>query len=116
MRIVVDLHSARHEIDLRQHASTATLADLVESVTGTRPAQDSRLWVDDRAHPGSRRLADLTVLEGTQVAPAKRDRPLSLHGWSVTVSGGIDAGRAFPVPAGRPLLVGRSRSADIFID
>jgi S-DNA-T family DNA segregation ATPase FtsK/SpoIIIE len=116
MRIVVDLHGARHEVDLRQHASTATLADLVESVTGTRPAQDSQLWVDDRAHPGSRRLADLTILEGTQVASAKRDRPLPLHGWSVTVSGGIDTGRTFPVTAGRPLLVGRSRSADIFID
>ena len=116
MRLVIDREGTRHEVRVAQVSEHATLADLIESATGLAVPADESWWVDGAQHAADARIGEITLLDGSQIA---RSRPVAaepLRGWSVLLSGGLHAGPALPVPRSRPLVVGRSPQADIFVD
>ncbi len=116
MRLAVELDGVRHEVETSQYAETATLADLVEAVCGTRVSGDEPLWVDDSEHTANARLSDLLLLEGTRVARSALVTPKPVRGWAAIMSGGLDAGLTVAVPTKRALLIGRSPQADLTVD
>ena len=116
MRLVIDREGTRHEVRVAQVAEHATLADLIEAATGLAVPADESWWVDGEQHSAAARIGEVTLLEGSQIT---RSRPASaepLRGWSVLLSGGLHAGAALPLPRSRPLVVGRSPQADVFVD
>lgn len=116
MRLVFDVAGVTHEVEVTHQADAATLADLIESVTGSRPPDNVTVWVDNLRYTSDTPASKATLLEGSTIGQAQLSRPQPVHGWSVTVSGGMDAGLTVPVPKNRPLLVGRSPHADIVLD
>ncbi|QWC84623.1 FHA domain-containing protein [Nocardioidaceae bacterium] len=116
MRISTLFDGVRHEVDLVQHADAATLADLLESVTGSRPVDGSTLWVDDREVHGEDRIAELGLLEGCRLGQEPLPRPVTAEGWTLTVVGGLATGQVVELPTDRTVTVGRAPQADVTLD
>lgn len=116
MRVTIDVDGTPHDVELAQAAGTATLADLVEQVCGQLLAAADEVWVDERKHAASDRLADVTLLEGSRVGRDPLSRTTPVTSWTATVSGGLDAGRVVPLPRQRALTIGRAPLADITVD
>ena len=116
MRLVIDANGTRHEVNVAQVSDDATLADLVEACAGLAPRPDDVWWVDETEHHGSDPVRELTLLDGSVIAPSAAPSPQPITGWSVSMSGGLEAGETVPVPRGRPLVIGRSPQADLYVD
>lgn len=116
VRLVIDVDSVQDEVRLIQYADSATLADLLESATGAVIGAGDLLWVDDHRHAGGDPLRSVGFVDGSRISRERLERPGPLKGWSITVSGGLDAGRSFVIPADRRISIGRSPAADITID
>ena len=109
MRLAIELDGTRHEVETSQYAETATLADLVEAVCGSRGRGEEPLWVDGRrAHRQRAALRRCCCSRASRVARSPLEPPQPVRGWAALMSGGLDAGRTVAVPAKRPLLIGRS--------
>ncbi|MBF4463381.1 MULTISPECIES: FtsK/SpoIIIE domain-containing protein [unclassified Rathayibacter] len=115
MRLLLELDDERHDIRLGRHRPGATLSDLVETATGRRPEAESVLAVDTALHVAETPLDELLLLEGTRIARSPQELPRSVRGWTVTMSGGPDAGAIAEVPRSRPLTVGRAPQADLVL-
>ncbi|GAB3749855.1 FtsK/SpoIIIE domain-containing protein [Microlunatus parietis] len=116
MRLLIDLDGSPREIEVSRSTHSATLGDLVAETCGQRIGDDTTLCVDETAYPADTLLSDLMLLEGSTVSRAPLQRPEPISGWTATLSGGLDAGRVVPVPANRPLIIGRSPQADLSVD
>ena len=116
MRLVIDAHGTRHEVTVAQVADEARLADLVESCSGVPVAPDEVWWVDDTEHRGDELVRDLLLLDGSVLSGSRSTAVEPIKGWSVSMSGGPDAGVTVAVPLDRPLVIGRSPQADLQID
>lgn len=115
MRLQFNLDSVQRDLDVARFSAKATLADLVENVTGTRPAADSTLWLDDREVRADSLLARLELLDGMRISREPLRPALPLKGWSITQAGGLEAGGVLQPPVDRPLAIGRSPQADLSI-
>ncbi|MFL4479901.1 FtsK/SpoIIIE domain-containing protein [Paeniglutamicibacter sp. ORCA_105] len=115
MRVLIRLDGQRLDRELGTFAPGTTLAQLVTATGGTVPPPGSTLYVDAAAVPADTPLEELLLLEGSTISLAPLPRPEPLRGWSATVSGGLDAGAVIPLPAHRPLLIGRSPQADLVL-
>ncbi|WP_411731516.1 FHA domain-containing protein, partial [Paeniglutamicibacter sp.] len=115
MRVLIRLDGQRLDRELGSFAPGTTLAQLVSSAGGTSPAPGSTLYVDAAAVPAETPLEELLLLEGSTISLAPVPRPEPVRGWSATVSGGLDAGALVPLPAHRPLVIGRSPQADLVL-
>lgn len=116
MRLLIDVDGSPREIELNRSAPSATLADLVAEACGYPIEDETTLYVDDQAATAGTPLAELLLLEGSTVARSPLRRPGTVDGWTATLSGGLDAGRVVPIPANRPLIIGRSPQADIAVN
>ncbi|MEO7018397.1 MAG: FtsK/SpoIIIE domain-containing protein, partial [Leifsonia sp.] len=116
MRLVVDFDGIRREIDVARAEAGVTLADIIVKASGSGVADDETVWVDDRRHAVGDLVSDVLVLEGSSLSrePAAPIGPMA--GWSLTRSGGMQAGQILAVPERRALAVGRSPQADITLD
>lgn len=116
MRLVIDASGVQRDVSLTQIAADATLGDLIEAACAVEATPDEQWYVDDTVHVASDLVADLGLLDGSQVSRTPLNRPQQLRGWSVTHSGGLQAGLALAVPTSRPLVIGRSSQADFHVD
>ena len=116
MRLIVSAGPTVHEIDLTKFAPDACLADLVEAAGQQRPGDDESVWVDDVRCGASDRIDDVTLLEGCTIGSEPVRSSANLEGWTATLTGGMHAGAAVPVPLRRRLVIGRAPQADIVID
>ncbi|HEX7739514.1 MAG TPA: FtsK/SpoIIIE domain-containing protein [Marmoricola sp.] len=79
-------------------------------------APDEVWWVDDTEHRGDELVRDLLLLDGSVLSGSRSTAVEPIKGWSVSMSGGPDAGVTVAVPLDRPLVIGRSPQADLQID
>ncbi|OIH84517.1 cell division protein FtsK [Arthrobacter sp. UCD-GKA] len=115
MRVLIQTDGQRLDRELGGFAPATTLAQLLVSAGAAAPAPGSTLYVDAAAVPADTPLSELLLLEGSTISLAPVPRPEPLRGWSATVSGGLDAGTIVPLPAHRPLVIGRSPQADLVL-
>ncbi|MDQ0093802.1 FtsK/SpoIIIE domain-containing protein [Paeniglutamicibacter psychrophenolicus] len=115
MRVLIRTDGQRLDRELGGFAPATTLAQLLVSAGAAAPAPGSTLYVDATAVPADTPLAELLLLEGSTISLAPVPRPEPLRGWSATISGGLEAGAIVPLPAHRPLLIGRSPQADLVL-
>ena len=105
MRIVVQTRAGDREIEVALRNPEATLGELLHAVLGTEvPAS---VAIDERAVPAWWRVVDVGLHEGATLAPVGEDRrPGGSRQWplELVVLSGLDAGRVFPLPAGRSTL------------
>lgn len=116
MRLLIETGTARYETEMLRAPSTATLADLLDEVTGVRPAPSETWFVDQARHRADDLLSDVRLLEASVVAREPRPVPSMPQGWSARLAGGLTAGALAPVPPNRPLVVGRAPQADLRLD
>jgi S-DNA-T family DNA segregation ATPase FtsK/SpoIIIE len=116
VRLVIDVDGNRYEVEVTQSVESATLADLVGTAAGVSIGAEEPLWVDRAEHVGGDPLSSLVLLDGSHVGRAALPSVEPVRGWSASLSGGLHAGLTVPVPASRPLLVGRSPQADLSLD
>ncbi|MFL4474285.1 FtsK/SpoIIIE domain-containing protein [Paeniglutamicibacter sp. MACA_103] len=116
MRVLIRLDGQRLDRELGSFAPGTTLAQLVAAAGASSPAPGSTLYVDTAAVPADTPLEELLLLEGSTISLIPRPRPVSVRGWSATVSGGLDAGEVIELPAHRPLVIGRSPQADLVLE
>nr|WP_269468894.1 FtsK/SpoIIIE domain-containing protein [Paeniglutamicibacter quisquiliarum] len=112
---MIRLDGQRLDRELGSFAPGTTLAQLVAAAGGSAPAPGSTLYVDAAAVPADTPLEELLLLEGSTISLAPLPRPEPVRGWSATLSGGMEAGDLVPLPAHRPLLIGRSPQADLVL-
>lgn len=115
MRLVIDRDGTRHLARVAQTSDHATLGDLLEAATGVSVPPDELWWVDREQHAANTRVGEMMLLEGSRLGRSCPEAALPVHGWAALLSGGLGAGTAVPLPTSRPLLVGRSPQADIFL-
>ncbi|PZR53731.1 cell division protein FtsK [Xylanimonas oleitrophica] len=115
MRVLIELDGQRSSVDLDRWQGSATLADLLQAVGAPAAAGHDVVHVDDTAVPVSTPLSELPLLEGTRIARTPRPRRSTVSGWSVTLGGGLSAGRVVEVPRHRQMVVGRSPQADLVL-
>lgn len=113
MRLLIDLDEQRFECEAAHVAPATTLSELVEAAGGPRLGPDEAVFLDESEVRGSTPVSELLLLEGSRISRAPWQRPLRVHGWSVTLAGGQSAGRVQAVPQGRDMLIGRSPHADL---
>ncbi len=116
MRLLIDIDGSPREIEVSRSTPSATLADLVAETCGQRLSDDTTLYVDENAFEADTQLSEVMLLEGSLVSRSPLDRPAPATGWTATLAGGLEAGPVIPVPANRPLIIGRSPQADISVD
>ena len=116
MHLVIEVDGTRREVELAQAGETATLADLVEHACGVPIPSDVPLWVDARRHEAGDLVRSVALIEGSRIGRSPSEQAEPVSGWAASLSAGLDAGWTVPVPAGRPLLIGRSPQADITVD
>ncbi|GAA1888157.1 FtsK/SpoIIIE domain-containing protein [Paeniglutamicibacter psychrophenolicus] len=116
MRVLIRTDGQRLDRELGSFAPATTLAQLLVSAGAAAPALGSTLYVDAAAVPADTPLAELLLLEGSTISLAPVPRPEPLRRWSATVSGGLEAGTIVPLPAHRPLVIGRSPQADLVLE
>ncbi|WP_187977395.1 FtsK/SpoIIIE domain-containing protein [Mycetocola sp. JXN-3] len=115
MRVLILLDGQHLDREIDRYSSETTLAQLITAAGATTPAPASLLYVDDVAVQADTPLGEVTLLEGSTIAVVPRARPSSLQRWSVSLSGGLDSGSTIEVPGNRPLIVGRSPGADLYL-
>ncbi len=116
MRVLILTDGRRIDRELGGFAPGTTLAQLLVAAGADAPAPGSTLYVDATAVPADTPLSELLLLEGSTIALSPLPRPEPLRSWSATISGGLDAGALVPLPAHRPLLIGRSPQADLVLE
>jgi S-DNA-T family DNA segregation ATPase FtsK/SpoIIIE len=112
VHIIYSTAAGERELDVRLRNRDAVLADLLRVMTG-RPAPASVL-IDGRPVETSVPIDDSGLHEGAVLAvgeggSATLNRP---RGHEAVIVAGLDAGRAFPLPAGRS-AVGRDEGSEV---
>ncbi|MGL3807880.1 FtsK/SpoIIIE domain-containing protein [Paeniglutamicibacter sp. R2-26] len=115
MRVLIQLGDQRFDRELESHSPATTLGELLAAAGAPLPPAGTTLYVDESPAQADTPLGELLLLEGSTVSLSPSEPPHALRQWSVTVSGGLDAGAVHPVPAHRPLVLGRSPQADVVL-
>lgn len=115
MRVVIELDDRVETVEVDGWADASTLGQLVEAAIGPVLEPGATLAVDAHTTSAETPLRDLVLLEGSRIARTPQDRPRTTDGWTVTLAGGLDAGRVLAVPRSRPLVVGRAPQADLVL-
>ncbi|MDI6104800.1 FtsK/SpoIIIE domain-containing protein [Actinoplanes sp. NEAU-A12] len=117
MQIVFRADDGDHELDVELRNPDATLGDLVRAVRGT-PVPPS-VAVDDRVVPSSCLVVESGLHEGgiLTAPPDEPSGPAAANeaGFELVAVAGTEAGRVFPLVAGRSSL-GRDRAGTIVLD
>ncbi|MGU3411783.1 FtsK/SpoIIIE domain-containing protein [Microbacterium sp. M1A1_1b] len=115
MRVLIELDDRSEAVEVDGWSGASTLGELLGAALGPSPEPGTTLAVDGHRTSTDTPLRDLVLLEGSRIARTPEDRPSVVDGWSVTLAGGLDAGRVVSVPRGRPLVVGRAPQADVVL-
>ncbi|GAA1496883.1 FtsK/SpoIIIE domain-containing protein [Paeniglutamicibacter kerguelensis] len=115
MRVLIQLGDQRFDREIESHAPATTLGQLLAAAGAPLPAAGTTLYVDETAAHADTPLGELLLLEGSSISLSPVEPPHALRQWSVTVSGGLEAGAVHPIPAHRPLVIGRSPQADVVL-
>ncbi|MDQ3646291.1 MAG: FtsK/SpoIIIE domain-containing protein, partial [Actinomycetota bacterium] len=112
MQVVVRSPAGEREVDIDVRNPEATLGDLLQSAIAESVPPEVR--VADRTVPASCPLSEAGLHAGAEVSivPPGEAGAVSKSALEVAVVGGLDAGHAFPLPAGRS-VIGRGQSATI---
>ena len=116
MRIQISLESFQKSIELDSWQENTTLRQIVYTAGGPEIAADDPLYVDSQPVTGDTTMDTVVLLEGSTIGYAPTPVAEPIHGWSITVAGGLHAGRILPLPSGRALVAGRSPQADVVLE
>ena len=116
MRIQISLESFQKSIELDSWQENTTLRQIVYTAGGPEIAADDPLYVDSQPVTGDTTMDTVVLLEGSPIGYAPTPVAEPIHGWSITVAGGLHAGRILPLPSGRALVAGRSPQADVVLE
>ncbi|MEY9855823.1 S-DNA-T family DNA segregation ATPase FtsK/SpoIIIE [Catenulispora sp. GAS73] len=109
MRFIYDDGAAETELELRVGRPDATVADLAAALRGA----GARVTVDGRLTAPEAVLTESGLVLGSRVRPVDVGSPILRKPVVVLqIVGGLDAGRAVPLTAGRT-VIGRGADADV---
>lgn len=93
-------------------APESRIAGIATAAAGANP---DALFLDSVAVSPGTEMAGALVLEGSLIGPVPEPFTVPLPGWTAAHAGGLAAETVVPIPAGRPVVVGRSSQADIVL-
>src|SRR3954451_24130257 len=114
MRIVVRAGRGDHEVDVELLSPEATVDDLLRAVPGV--SAQSSVALGGRVVAGSSRVVDCGLHEGAILTLAADERkPAHRSRLELVIVAGVDAGRAYPLAAGRS-VIGRDPASTVVLE